>query len=89
MIAANVAPEEIARHIYVSNVDLIRNCDAVLANMTPFRGDIEPDSGTVFEVGMAIAMGVMMAAALSFIVQEPRGIMASLRAKSRDSSWWM
>lgn len=42
--------------IYEQNVALIYRSDAVLANLNPFRGQ-EPDSGTVFEVGMATALG--------------------------------
>jgi nucleoside 2-deoxyribosyltransferase len=34
---------------------MIKQCDAVFANLMPFRGT-EPDSGTVFEVGFAIAL---------------------------------
>ena len=48
---------EIAQRIYAANVALIRDCDAVLANLMPFRNPLEPDSGTVFEVGMAVALG--------------------------------
>lgn len=47
---------EAARCIYADNVRMIRQCDAVLANLNPFRG-LEPDSGTAFEVGMAVALG--------------------------------
>jgi nucleoside 2-deoxyribosyltransferase len=57
MIAQGIDRCEIARHIYMANVKHIQNCDGVIANMIPFRGDIEPDSGTVFEVGMAVALG--------------------------------
>ena len=49
--------DEIAQRIYAANVALIRDCDAVLANLMPFRNPLEPDSGTVFEVGMAVALG--------------------------------
>lgn len=49
--------DEIAQRIYAANVALIRNCDAVLANLMPFRNPLEPDSGTVFEIGMAVALG--------------------------------
>ena len=49
--------DEIAQRIYAANVALIRDCDAVLANLMPFRNPFEPDSGTVFEVGMAVALG--------------------------------
>ena len=45
-------PAEIYRH----NVALIREADALLANLAPFRG-AEPDSGTAFEVGFALALG--------------------------------
>jgi len=47
----------LAQRIYEGNLALIRGCDAVVANLEPFRGQVEPDSGTVFEVGVAIALG--------------------------------
>lgn len=49
--------DELAQRIYDANIELIRSCDAVLANLAPFRNALEPDSGTVFEVGFAIALG--------------------------------
>lgn len=57
LIVDGVAKSDIAKRIYSSNVDHIKSCDGVIANMVPFRGDLEPDSGTVFEVGLAIALG--------------------------------
>jgi nucleoside 2-deoxyribosyltransferase len=45
-----------AAGIYHNNVEMIRSADALLANLNPFRGH-EPDSGTCFEVGLAIAQG--------------------------------
>lgn len=42
--------------IYRQNVALIRRADLVMANLNPFRG-AEPDSGTAFEVGYAVALG--------------------------------
>ena len=42
--------------IFRTNVSLIRNADAVVANLNPFRG-AEVDSGTAFEIGCAIALG--------------------------------
>jgi nucleoside 2-deoxyribosyltransferase len=42
--------------IFKSNIALITEADAVIANLNPFRG-LEPDSGTAFEVGCAIALG--------------------------------
>ncbi|MBC8737265.1 nucleoside 2-deoxyribosyltransferase [Paraburkholderia sp. UCT31] len=46
---------ETAHAIYHGNIECIRNCDAVLANLSAFRG-AEPDSGTSFEVGFAVAL---------------------------------
>jgi len=51
-----LAPAQMAAQISSMNMDMIKRADAVLANLNCFRG-LEPDSGTVFEVGMAIAMG--------------------------------
>ena len=47
-----VTPKAIADN----NKTLIQRCDAVAANVNPFRG-IEPDSGTCFEIGYAAALG--------------------------------
>lgn len=46
----------VSNSIYVNNVSLIHSCDGVIANLTPFRG-AEPDSGTVFELAYAVAIG--------------------------------
>ncbi|MDB5953547.1 nucleoside 2-deoxyribosyltransferase [Ramlibacter sp.] len=50
------SPQALAAHIYRANVAHIDACDAVVANLDFFRGP-EPDSGTCFEVGYAIARG--------------------------------
>ncbi len=57
-------PQDIANWIANANMDLIRQADYVVANLNPFRG-LEPDSGTVFEVGMAVALGKPVFAYLS------------------------
>lgn len=46
----------LAKWIYQANVELIKEADFIVANLNPFRG-LEPDSGTSFEVGYAIALG--------------------------------
>ncbi|WP_454916691.1 nucleoside 2-deoxyribosyltransferase [Xanthobacter sediminis] len=51
----------LARAIFANNLDLMRTADAVLANLTPFRG-ISADPGTAFEVGFAFALGKPVAA---------------------------
>jgi len=48
--------ETTAEGIFKANLTLISDADALLANLNPFRG-LEPDSGTCFEVGCAIALG--------------------------------
>lgn len=53
--------DESAQRIYEGNIALIRNTDGLVANLASFRG-AEPDSGTVFEVGFAIALGKPVAA---------------------------
>jgi nucleoside 2-deoxyribosyltransferase len=45
-----------APKIYQANIDLIRKAQIVVANLNPFRGS-EPDSGTCFEIGYALALG--------------------------------
>lgn len=49
-------PFHTARQIYLMNIAQIEKADAVIANLDFFRGT-EPDSGTCFEVGYAVARG--------------------------------
>lgn len=42
--------------IYLGNEAHIRSCDALIANLTPFRGP-SADAGTVFELGFMCALG--------------------------------
>lgn len=53
---ATSEPLDTARWIYRADIGLLDAADAVLANLDFFRG-AEPDSGTCFEVGYAIARG--------------------------------
>lgn len=48
--------ETTAEGIFKANLALISEADLIIANLNPFRG-CEPDSGTAFEVGCAIALG--------------------------------
>jgi nucleoside 2-deoxyribosyltransferase len=45
-----------ARAIGAANEALIRSCDIVIANCSPFRG-VSMDAGTAYEVGYACALG--------------------------------
>ena len=49
-------PHQIAQRIKEANIALIKECDVVIANVSPFRGP-EPDSGTVWEIGFAQGLG--------------------------------
>ncbi|KAB2850018.1 MAG: nucleoside 2-deoxyribosyltransferase [Hyphomicrobiaceae bacterium] len=46
----------IARRIFDSDEAMMRSCDAILANLTPFRG-VSMDSGTAYEIGFMRALG--------------------------------
>ena len=46
-----------AESIFRHNLALIDQADGLIANLNPFRGVIEPDSGTVFECAYAFAKG--------------------------------
>lgn len=50
------SPQEVGLCISDANEDLIRTCDVVVANMTPFRGP-SADVGTAYEMGYAHALG--------------------------------
>ncbi len=47
---------DMAKEIREANIKLIEESDIILANLAPFRG-LEPDSGTVYEVGYGTALG--------------------------------
>lgn len=53
---AGLDKQALAHWIYQSNIGLIRQEDAIMANLNAFRGH-EPDSGMIFEVGFEIALG--------------------------------
>lgn len=48
-------PELRAATIFDNNIALLREADGVVANLNPFRG-AEVDTGTAFEVGVAVAL---------------------------------
>lgn len=48
-----------AMNIRAANMKMIDQCDAVIADLSPFRSH-EPDCGTAFEVGYAVALKKMV-----------------------------
>jgi nucleoside 2-deoxyribosyltransferase len=53
---AGLSKQEQARAISAANEGLMRGCDLLIANLTPFRG-VSMDAGTAFEVGFMRALG--------------------------------
>ena len=59
---ANVAdpdPERMAANICAADEALVAACDAIVANMTPFRGP-SMDAGTCYEMGLAKGLGKLV-----------------------------
>lgn len=52
---SNADKKAIAKQIFDINVDHLNNCDAVIANVIPFRGACV-DDGTAWEIGFAHAL---------------------------------
>jgi len=50
-----------AERIFAANPALMHSCDALIANLTPFRG-VSADAGTVFELGFMRGLGRPVAA---------------------------
>ena len=84
-------PQELARHIYRANIAHIEACDAVVANLDFFRGP-EPDSGTCFEVGYAVALGKPVVGYLpdrgSFAERMVRRFPQVIGPGPRDAAGW-
>lgn len=54
---ARLPKREQAHAISQANEELLRGCDALVANLTPFRGP-SADPGTVYELGLARGLGL-------------------------------
>jgi len=50
-----------AAEIYSKDVDLMKTCDAICANLTPFRG-LSADAGTCWELGYFVGAGKLAVA---------------------------
>lgn len=91
-LAAGVQPPQAAAsRIYRANLAHIDRCDAVVANLDFFRGP-EPDSGTCFELGYAVARGKPVLAyvpeAGSFAERIRRRHPAAVGQGLRDAAGW-
>lgn len=57
ILAHGAFTPETATQLYQYDLALLKSCDAVVCNLVDFRG-LEPDSGTVFELAYATALGM-------------------------------
>lgn len=62
--------------IFISNIKMIDQSDGLIANLVPFRGPVEPDSGTVFECAYAYARGKFVIA----LLPDQRDLLTKLKA---------
>ena len=73
--------------IYLKNEAHMRGCDAIVANLTPFRGP-SADAGTVFELGFMRALGRALAGysnvAAPFLA---RSLAAPGAVRASDGRW--
>ena len=67
--------------IFEANLDLIRRAQIVVANLNPFRGP-EPDPGTAFERGDALALGLRIG---GDVPRRKRTVQRVERAEGRGS----
>lgn len=65
-----------AHNIFINNMNMIDKADGLIANLDPFRGPVEPDSGTVFECAYAYARKKFVIA----VVSDQRDILTKLKA---------
>ncbi len=56
---ADPDPDVMASNICRADEELVRHCDAVIANMQPFRGP-SMDPGTIYEMGYARGLGKLV-----------------------------
>lgn len=79
-----------AAAIFRSNLRLLNEADAVIANLNPFRGQ-EPDSGTCVEIGYALALGKPVlgyANSLRSLRERLRALGPDATGRFRDASGW-
>jgi nucleoside 2-deoxyribosyltransferase len=82
--------DEVAERIYRANLALVRDCDGLLANLMPFRNALEPDSGTVFELGFAVALGKPVAGivpGLALSYEQKVAVECRIRHDSQGIAW--
>jgi nucleoside 2-deoxyribosyltransferase len=85
-------PEVAAAIIKKANCDLIISCDAVAADISPFRGP-GMDAGTAYEIGFAEALGKPVACYTSNTLPyldrvKAAGVVKAVDGELRDAHGW-
>jgi nucleoside 2-deoxyribosyltransferase len=75
------------RQLAIRNEARIRSCQAIIANLTPFRGP-SADVGTVYEVGFGRALGLAVFGYATTATPFFERTRASNPATERDGAWW-
>ena len=83
--AKGKSPREVGLCISGINENLIKTCDIVIANITPFRGP-SADIGTAYEMGFAHALGKKVFAYTNVAVPFTERTVKALSAKVSRSS---
>jgi nucleoside 2-deoxyribosyltransferase len=75
------------RRIGLRNEAHIRSCQAIVANLTPFRGP-SADVGTVYEVGFARALGLKVFGYATVAAPFLARTLAAVASVEREGAWW-
>jgi nucleoside 2-deoxyribosyltransferase len=77
------------RRIALRNEAHIRRCDAIIANLTPFRGP-SADAGTIYEVGFARGIGLKVFGYATVTAPFLDRTLAAIGGgrQAADGSWW-
>jgi nucleoside 2-deoxyribosyltransferase len=77
------------RQIALRNETHIRSCDAIVANLTPFRGP-SADAGTIYEIGFARGIGLKVFGYATVAALFLDRTLASIGGgrQAPDGSWW-
>jgi len=89
--ARGVTPEETATAIYRANVKLLETAQAIVADISPFRGP-NMDPGTAWEIGYGIAKGLPVFAwsdDFSILFDRTRRQYAGSPKSGHDHNGWL
>lgn len=76
---------ETANRIFIENVEKIKSCDGIIADLTTFRG-AESDSGTAFEVGFAYAFNKPIVGFMIDRVKNPKELISEVKISNTKFS---